>query len=140
MGGIGLSRLWASNPKIAFFLHLGVTVLAAGATLVVALSGGGWGTLAVFVAFLLLAASLVFLTWAAIKNGWQPDSYDGQTGSNVPSPSVAWNNTQAAGRILWIVFALTFLSALAFLLARSPVGIALILVAFVLAVVAMRTD
>jgi len=49
-------------------------------------------------------------------------------------------NTQARGRILWLLFSIAFLAALVLLLAKSIVGVALILVAFVLAIVAMRTD
>ena len=79
-------------------------------------------------------------TWLAAQNNWQSQdtSYDGR--GRVVSPRSAWTNTQARGRILWVFFGVAFLSALVLLLAKSIVGIALILMAFVLAIVAMRMD
>ncbi len=56
------------------------------------------------------------------------------------SPRAAWTNTQARGRIFWVLFGFAFLSALVLLVAKSVTGIALILVAFVLAIIAMRMD
>ena len=87
-----------------------------------------------------MAGSLVLFTWLAAQSHWQPDdtSYDG--GGQVVSPRAAWTNTQARGRTFWVLFGLVFLSALVLLLAGSVFGVALILVAFVLAIIAMRMD
>jgi len=88
-----------------------------------------------------MAGSLALFTWLETKNGWQPDDtslYDGR--SNVVSPRAAWTNTQARGRIFWVLFGVAFLAALVLLIAKSMVGIALILVAFGLAIIAIRTD
>jgi len=140
MGGVGLGRLWDTHPKVAFVLHLLLTVyfgvLAGG----LFLSGNTGGGVVLTIGFAVMAGSLVTFTWLAAQNNWQSDdtSYDGR--GQVVSPRAAWTNTQVRGRILWVLFGVAFLSALVLLLAKSVVGVALILVAFVLAVVAMRMD
>jgi hypothetical protein len=58
----------------------------------------------------------------------------------VVSPRAAWTNTQEIERIIWVLFRFAFLSALVLLIAKSVVGVALILGAFVLAIIAMRMD
>jgi NADH:ubiquinone oxidoreductase subunit 3 (subunit A) len=92
------------------------------------------------IGFAVMAGTLVLLTWLAAHNNWQSQdtSYDGR--GQVVSPRAAWTNTQAQGRIFWVLFGLAFLSALVLLIAGSVVGVALILMAFVLAIVAMRKD
>lgn len=56
------------------------------------------------------------------------------------APGAAWTNTKARGRILWVLFGVAFLPALVLLLAKSIVGVVMVLVAFVLAIIAMRMD
>ena len=92
------------------------------------------------IGFAVMAGSLVLFTWLAAQNKWQSPgiSYGGR--GQLASPRAAWINTQARVRILWVLFGIAFLSALVLLLAKSIVGVALILVVFVLAIVAMRID
>ena len=140
MGGVGLGRLWDTHPRVAFVLHLLVTayfgVLAVG----LFLSGNTGGGVVLTIGFAVMAGSLVLFTLLASQNNWQSDdtSYDGR--GQVVSPRAAWTNTQARGRILWVLFGVAFLAALVLLVAKSVAGVALILVAFVLAVVAIRMD
>src|SRR6266851_5444632 len=140
MGGVGLGRLWDTHPKVAFVLHLLLTVyccVLAGGLFLAGNTGGG---VVLTIGFAVMAGSLVTFTWLAAQNNWQSDdtSYDGR--GQVVSPRAAWTNTQVGGRILWLLFGVAFISALVLLLAKSVIGVALILVAFVLAVVAMRMD
>src|SRR5205823_718870 len=138
--GVGLGRLWDTHPKVAFVLHLLVTIyLGALAVWLFAIRATGGGVV-LTIGFAVMAGSLVLLTWLAAQNSWESDdtSYDGR--GQVVSPRAAWTNTQARGRILWVLFGVAFLSALVLLLAKSIVGVALILVAFVLAIIAMRKD
>ena len=104
------------------------------------LSGNTGGGVVLTIGFAVMGGSLVLFTWSAAQNNWQSDdtSYDGR--GQVVSPRAAWTNTQMRGRILWVLFGVAFLSALVLLLAKSIVGVALILMAFVLAIVAMRMD
>jgi hypothetical protein len=140
MGGVGLGRLWDMHPRVAFVLHLLLTVyfgvLAAG----LFLTGNTGGGVVLTIGFAVMAGSLVLFTVLAAQNNWQSDdtSYDGR--GQVVSPREAWTNTQARGRVLWLLFGVAFLSALVLLLAKSIVGVVLILVAFVLAIIAMRMD
>lgn len=140
MGGVGLGRLWDTHPKVAFVLHLLLTVYFGVLAVGLFLSGNTGGGVVLTIGFAVMAGSLVTFTWLADQNNWQSDdtSYEGR--GQVVSPRAAWTNTQARGRILWVLFGVAFLSALVLLLAKSFVGIGLILVAFVLAVVAMRMD
>jgi hypothetical protein len=140
MGGIGLSRLWASHPRIAFVLHLMVTLLAGIAVIATTSTGTGWGTLFVVGAFLLMAVSLVFLTWSAAREGWQPDHEYISSGTPMVSPRAAWVGAATRERVLWLFFAVAFLSGLVLLLGRSIIGAALILGALLVAIVAMRAD
>jgi hypothetical protein len=140
MGGVGLGRLWDTHPRVAFVLHLLLTVYFGVLGVGLFLSGNTGGGVVLTIGFAVMAGSLVLFTLLAAQNNWQSDdtSYDG-TGQ-VVSPRAAWTNTQARGRILWVLFGVAFLGALLLLLAKSVAGVALILVAFVLAVVAMRMD
>jgi len=92
------------------------------------------------IAFAVMAGSLVLFTWLAAQNKWQSDETSDDRRGQVVSPRAAWTNTHERGRILWVLFGGCFLSALVLLLAKRIVGVALILVAFVLAIVAMRID
>jgi len=140
MVGVGLGRLWDTHPKVAFVLHLLLTVYLGALAVGLFVTGNTGGGVVLTIGFAVMAGSLVLLTWLTAQNNWQSDdtSYDGR--GRVVSPRAAWTNTQARGRILWVLFGVAFLSALVLLLAKSIVGIALILMAFVLAIVAMRMD
>lgn len=140
MVGVALGRLWDTHPKVAFVLHLLLTVYLAVLAVGLFLSGNTGGGVALTIGCALMAGSLVTITWFGAQNDWQPDdsSYDGR--GQVVSPRAAWASTRAWGRILWALFAVAFLSALVLLLAKSIVGVALILVAMVLAIIAVRMD
>ncbi|HEY0831661.1 MAG TPA: hypothetical protein VGE99_10995 [Candidatus Dormibacteraeota bacterium] len=140
MGGVALGRLWDTHPKVAFVLHLLLAVYFGVLAVGLFLSGNTGGGVVLTIGFAAMAGSLVTFTWLAGQNNWQSDdtSYDGR--GQVVSPRAAWANTRAWGRILWVLFGVAFLSASVLLIARSVVGIPLILVAFVLAIFAMRMD
>ena len=140
MVGVGLGRLWDTHPKVAFVLHLLLTVYLGALAVWLFVTGATGGGVVLAIGFAVMAGSLVLFTWLAAQNNWQSDdsSYAGR--GQVVGPRAAWTNTQARGRILWVLFGVAFLSALVLLLANSVVGVELILVAFVLAVVAMRMD
>ena len=140
MVGVGLGRLWDTHPKVAFVLHLLLTVYLGALAVGLFVTGNTGGGVVLTIGFAVMAGSLVLLTWLTAQNNWQSDdtSYDGR--GRVVSPRAAWTNTQARGTILWVLFGVAFLSALVLHLAKSIVGIALILMAFVLAIVAMRMD
>ncbi len=140
MVGVGLGRLWDTHPKVAFVLHLLVTIYLGALAVWLFVTGATGGGVALTIGFAVMAGSLVLFTWLAVQNNWQSNdtSYDGI--GQVVSPRAAWTNTQARGRIFWVLFGVAFLSALMLLLAKSIVGVALILVAFVLAIVAMRME
>ena len=138
MAGIGLSRLWSSHTRIAFAVHLFFSVLAGYAAVTSVTSGAGWVSLFVVAAFLLLAATLVLLTWAAHLDGWRPTDDDSYREPMV-SLGVAWRSAQVWERIDWALFAMTFTAGLVLLaFARSLVGFALVVVSIVLAVLGMR--
>ncbi len=140
MVGVALGRLWDTHPKVAFVLHLLVTVYLGALAAWLLVTGVTAGGVALTIAFVVMAGSLVLFTRLAAQNNWQSDdtSYDGR--GQVVSPRAAWTNTQARGRIVWVLFGVAFLSALVLLVARSVAGVALIVVAFVLAIIAMRLD
>ena len=125
---------------MAFVLHLLVTVYLAALAVWLFVTGATGGGVALTVGFVVMAGSLVLFTVLAAQNDWQSDhtSYDGR--GQVVSPRAAWTNTQARGRVLWVLFGVAFLSALVLLLAKSVAGVALIVVAFALAIIAMRMD
>ena len=120
-------------------LHLIVTLMIGGFALSFVLGGAGWGiVLVAAIGFVVMAGSLVFLTWAAIQDQWQPDnSYSGEA-PGLPSPRGAWGSAQARERVLWVLFAMAFLAGLALLLAKSVVGFVLVVLCIPLAVVAVR--
>ena len=141
MGGVGLGRLWDTHPRVAFVLHLLTTVYFGVLAVGLFVTGNTGGGVVLTIGFALMAGSLVTFTWLAAQTDWQSGdttSYDGR--GHVVSPRAAWTNTQARGRIFWVLFGVAFLSALVLLLNRSVLGVALILVAFVLAIIAMRMD
>jgi len=141
MIGAALGRLWDTHPKLAFVLHLLLTAYLAALAVWLFVTGATGVGVVLTIGFVVMAGSLVLFTWLEAKNGWQSDDsslYDGR--GNVVSPRAAWTNTQARGRILWVLFGVAFLAALVLLIAKSMVGIALILVAFGLAIIAIRTD
>jgi hypothetical protein len=71
MAGIGLGRLWDTHPRVAFALHLGITVMLGGFALSFILSRSNWtAALILTIGFLLMAATLVLFTWLAIQDGW----------------------------------------------------------------------
>jgi membrane protein YqaA with SNARE-associated domain len=140
MVGAALGRLWDTHPKLAFVLHLLLTVYLGALAVWLFLTGATGVGVVLTIGFAVMGGSLVLFTWLEAKSGWQSDdtSYDGR--GHVVSPRAAWTNTQARGRILWMLFGVAFLSALVLLLAKSIIGVALILVAFVLAIMAMLMD
>lgn len=140
MGGVGLGRLWDTHPKLALVLHLLLTVYVGALAVWLFVTGATGMGVVLTIGFAAVAGSLAFFTWFEAQNDWQSNdaSYDGR--AQVVSPSVAWTNTQARGRILWLLFGLAFLAALVLLLAKSIVGVGLILLALVLAIIAMRVD
>ena len=140
MVGIGLGRLWDTHPKVAFVLHFLVAVYLGALAVWLFVTGATGGGVALSIAFAVMAGSLVLFTWLAVQSNWQSvdTSYEGR--GHLVSPRAAWTNTQVRARIFWLLFGVAFLSALVLLIAGSVVGVGLILVAFVLAVVAMRMD
>ena len=140
MAGTALSRLWDTNPRLAFVLHLLATLLVAGVALS-SFAGHQTGAGVLFtVLFGVMAATLVLFTWLAVRNDWQPNDTSNDGRGQVVSPRAAWSNTRDAGRALWVLFALAFVPGLALAFGRNLVGVALILVAFVIAIAAMRLD
>jgi hypothetical protein len=144
MGGVGLGRLWDTHPKVAVVLHLLLTVYFGVLAVGLFLSGNTGGGVVLTIGFAVMAGSLVLFALLAAQNNWRSDdtSYDGR--GHVVGPEAAWTNTKARARILWVLFGVAFgvafLSALVLLVAKSIVGVVLILAAYVLAIVAMRMD
>lgn len=136
MTGIALGRLWDTHPKMALVLHLLLTVYLGVLDAWAFFSGNTGGGVVIAIGIVLMAVTLVTFARMAAQNDWQPEDYPRQ----LASPRAAWTNTQAPGRILWLLFGVVFVLALVLLLSRSVIGVGLILVAFVLAVIAMRTD
>ncbi len=141
MVGVALGRLWDTHPKVAFICHLCLTLFLGGAAVVFLLSGGGWwAVLILTVGFLLMAAILVFFTWLAIQDHWQPDdySYGTEARGRLANPRAAWGSAQAQERVLWVLFAVCFLLGLILLSSNRGVGVTLVVLSLPLAVVAMR--
>jgi hypothetical protein len=140
MGGAALGRLWDTHPKVAFVLHLLMTLYFGALAVSLFVSGATGGGVVLTLGFAVMAGSLVLFTWLAVQSNWQSDDTSDDGRGQVVSPRAAWTNTQPRGRIFWVLFGVAFLSALVLLLDRSVVGVALILVAFVLAIIATRMD
>jgi hypothetical protein len=100
----------------------------------------GWVVLILGVGFLVMAVILVFFTRLAIQDHWQPDdaSYATDVRGRLANPRAAWGSAQAQERILWVLFAASFLFGLIVLSSNEGVGAALIVLSLPLAVVAMR--
>src|SRR2546426_8914302 len=103
MVGVGLGRLYDTHPGV-FVLHLLVTVYLGALAVWLFVTGATGGGVALTIGFAVMAGSLVVFTLLAAQNKWQSDdtSYDGR--GHVVSPRAAWTNTQARGRILWVLF------------------------------------
>jgi peptidoglycan/LPS O-acetylase OafA/YrhL len=72
MVGVGLGHLWDTNPRIAFVFHLAITVMLGGFALSFIWSGKDWVVaLILAIAFVVMAAILVFFTWLAVQDPWQ---------------------------------------------------------------------
>jgi cytochrome bd-type quinol oxidase subunit 1 len=140
MVGAALGRLWDTHPKLAFVLHLLLTAYLGALALWLFVTGATGVGVVLTIGFVVMAGSLVLFTWLEAPNGWQSDDTSNDGRGNVVSPRAAWTNTQARGRIFWVLFGVAFLAALVLLIAKSIVGIAVVFVAFVLAIIAMRTD
>jgi hypothetical protein len=141
MVGVSLGRLWDSHPKAAFFCHLCLTIFLGGAAAAFLLSGGnGWAALVLTLAFLVIATILVFFTWLAIQNHWEADddSYGAEGRGRLVSPRAAWGSGQTQARVLWVLFAASFLLGLTLLSSNNGVGAAFIVLSLPLAFVAMR--
>src|SRR5713226_2547558 len=122
MGGVGLGRLWDTHPKVAFVLHLLVTVYFGVLAVGPFVTGNTGGGVVLTIGFPVMAGSLVLLTWLAAQNNWQPDdtSYDGR--GQVISPRAAWTNTRVRGRILWVLFGVPFSRRSCFFSPRASSG------------------
>ena len=140
MVGVALGRLWDTHPKVAFVLHVLVTVYFGALAVWLFVTGATGAGVVLTIAFAVMVGSLVLFTWFEAQNSWRSDdaSYDGR--GQVVSPRAAWTNTQSRGRIVWVLFGVCFLSAFVLLLAGSVIGVAMIVVALVLAITAMRMD
>ncbi len=140
MVGVALGRLWDTHPKVAFVLHVLVTVYFGALAVWLFVTGATGAGVVLTIAFAVMVGSLVLFTWFEAQNSWRSDdaSYDGR--GQVVSPRAAWTNTQSRGRIVWVLFGVCFLSAFVLLLAGSVIGVAMIVVALALAITAMRMD
>src|SRR5229473_7628983 len=99
MAGVALGRLWDTHPKVAFVLHLLVTVYLGAISVWLLITGATGGGVVLTIGFAVMAGSLVLFTLLAAQHNWQSDdtSYDDR--GQVVSPRAAWTNTQARGRI-----------------------------------------
>jgi hypothetical protein len=141
MVGVGLGRLWDTHPKVAFVCHLGLTLFLGGVAVWFVVSGAdGWAVLIVTAGFLVLALLLVFFTWLAIQDHWQPDDsgYGTEGRGRLVNPRAAWGSTGAPERILWVLFAASFLVGLILLSSSKVVGATLVVLSVALAFIAMR--
>jgi len=141
MVGVGLGRLWDTRPKVAFAFHLCLTLLLGAAAVVFLLSGRGWWIVLILaVGFLVMAVILVFFTRLAIHEHWQPDDalYGTDTRGRLVNPRAAWASAQAQERILWVLFAASFMFGLILLSSNKGIGAAPIVASLALAIVAMR--
>src|SRR5713226_10252309 len=68
MGGVGLGRLWDTHPKVAFVLHLLVTVYLGALAAWLFVTGATGGGIVLTIAFAVMVGSLVLFTWFAAQN------------------------------------------------------------------------
>ena len=122
MGGVGLGRLWDTHPKVAFVLHLLVTVYLGALAVWLFVTGATGGGVVLTIGFALMAGSMVLFTWLAAQDNWQSDDtpYDGR--GQVVSPRAAWTNTQARGRIVGCCLGLSFYRRSCFFSPRASSG------------------
>lgn len=72
MAGFALGRLWDTHPKVAFVLHLIITVMLGGfALMFIQSASDAVVALILTISFLVMGAILVFFTWLAIQDHWQ---------------------------------------------------------------------
>ena len=140
MVGAALGRLWDTHPKMALVLHLLMTVWLGALAVWLFVTGATGIGVVLTIGFAVMAGSMVLFAWLAAQNNWQSEGSSDDGRGQVVSPRLAWTNTRARARILWVLFGFAFLSALVLLVGRSFAGVAMILVAFVLAIIAMRMD
>lgn len=141
MVGVGLGRLWNTHPRVAFVCHLCLTLFLGGVAVWFVLSGtDGWAVVIVTAAFVVMALLLMFFTWLAIEDRWQPDksSYGAEGRGRLVNPRAAWASTQAQASILWVLFAASFLVGLVLLASNPAIGATLIVISLPLAAVAIR--
>jgi hypothetical protein len=73
MVGAALGRLWDTHPKLAFVLHLLLTVYLGSLALWLFVTGATGIGVVLTIGFAVMAGSLVLFTWLEAQNGWQPD-------------------------------------------------------------------
>ena len=97
MAGVALGRLWDTHPKVAFVLHLLVTVYLGALAVWLFVTGATGGGVALTIGFAVMAGSLLLLLWHAAQNNWQANdtSYDGK--GQVVGPRAAWTKHSSAG-------------------------------------------
>jgi hypothetical protein len=142
MVGVALDRLWDTNPKVAFALHLGLTLCLGGAAVVFLLSGSDWWVVLILaVGFLVMAAILVFFTRLAIQDHWHADhdSYGTEGRGRLVNPRAAWRSAQAQERVLWVLFAACFFVGLILLSSNKVIGATLIVLSLPLAIMSVRS-
>jgi hypothetical protein len=140
MIGVGLGRLWDTHPRIAFVLHLLLTLYLGVLATSLFVRGATGGGIALSVVFAIMAASIVLFAWLEAQNGWRSEdtSYDGS--GQVVGPRTAWANTAARGRFLWVLFLIVFVTGLVLTLGRSIAGAPSLVLALGIAIFAMRAD
>src|SRR5690348_5341983 len=111
MVGAALGRLWDTHPKLAFVLHLLLTVYLVALAVWLFVNGATGIAIVLTIGFAVMAGSLVLFTWLEAQGGWQPDDSLDDGRGHVVRPRVAWTNTQARGRIFWVLFGIAFLAA-----------------------------
>jgi hypothetical protein len=121
-------------------LHLLLTVYLGALAVWLFVNGATGIGIVLTIGFAVMAGSLVLFRWLEAQSGWQPDDSLDDGRGHVVSRARPGQTPKRAGGIFWGLFGIAFLAALVLLIAKSIVGIALILVAFVLAIVAMRMD
>ena len=84
MGGVGLGRLWDTHPKVAFVLHLLVTVYLGALAVWLLVTGATGGGVVLTIGFAVMAGSLFLFIWLAAQSNWQSvnTSYDGRGASS----------------------------------------------------------
>ncbi len=70
MVGVGLGRLWDTHPKLAFVLHLLLTVCLGSLAVWLFVTGASGTGVVLTIGFAVMAGSLVLLTWLEAQNGW----------------------------------------------------------------------